>query len=158
MSPSPVLVLPRRSTMTGPVASALLAAIALASCASGAGQAAPASEVTITAAPSTEMGTLPPSTTAPAGTLSDAVLATIVADAAAATGVDPATVTVVSAKPVTWMDGSLGCPKPGVMYTQSVVPGFRVIVRAGDQKFDYRVGRGGTAKRCDSGMSVGSDG
>ena len=70
----------------------------------------------------------------------------------------PGAVTLVSVKPVTWMDGSLGCPKPGVMYTQSVVPGFRVIVRAGDRKLDYRVGRAGTAKRCDSGTSTGSDG
>ncbi len=85
-------------------------------------------------------------------------MAMIVADAATVAGVDPDAVRLVSVKPVTWMDGSLGCPKPGVMYTQSVVPGFRVIVRAGDQKLDYRVGRSGTAKRCDSGTSTGSEG
>jgi hypothetical protein len=82
----------------------------------------------------------------------------IVADAATIAGVDPDAVKLVSVKPVTWPDGSLGCPKPGVMYTQSVVPGFHVIVRAGDQKLDYRVGRAGTAKRCDSGASTGSEG
>jgi hypothetical protein len=81
----------------------------------------------------------------------------IAADAATVAGVDPASVVLVSVKPVTWMDGSLGCPKPGVMYTQAVVPGFQVIVRAGDRKLDYRVGREGTAKRCDSGASTGSE-
>ncbi len=101
---------------------------------------------------------MPSATKAPADTLADATLAMIVADAATVAGVGPEAVTVVSVKPVTWMDGSLGCPKPGVMYTQAVVPGFRVIVLAGDRKLDYRVGRAGTAKRCDSGTSVGSDG
>ncbi len=158
MSPSPTFVPTRRGAIAGPVASAVLAAVALASCSGSAGQSAPASAPAVSAAPSTGTGSLPPSTAAPADTLGDAVLAQIVADAAALTGVNEVEVTVVSAKPVTWTDGSLGCPKPGVMYTQAIVSGFQVIVQAGDRRLDYRVGRSGQAKRCDSGMSVGSDG
>jgi hypothetical protein len=139
------------------MASAVLAVVALAGCASSAAQSAPPATRPSTSAPTVEAPSLPVSTTAP-GTLPDATLATIVADAATVAGVDPASVTVVSVKPVTWMDGSLGCPKPGVMYTQVVVPGFRVIVKAGERTLDYRVGRAGTAKRCDSGTSVGGDG
>ena len=157
MSPSPTFVPTRRGAIAGPVASALLAAVALASCSGSADQSAPASAPAVSA-PSAEIGSLPPSTAAPADTLGDAVLAQIVADAAALTGVNEVDVTVVSAKPVTWTDGSLGCPKPGVMYTQAIVSGFRVIVQAGDRRLDYRVGRSGQAKRCDSGMSVGSEG
>lgn len=35
---------------------------------------------------------------------------------------------VSSLQAVEWPDGSLGCPQPGVMYTQMVTPGFRAIV------------------------------
>ncbi len=139
------------------MASAVLAVMTLAGCASSAGPSAAPSTGPTTAPTSSGIPSLPLASQAP-GDLPDATVAMIVADAAAVAGVDPADVTVVSVKPVTWTDGSLGCPKPGVMYTQIVVPGFRVIVKAGDQKLDYRVGRAGTAKRCDSGTWTGSDG
>jgi hypothetical protein len=140
------------------MASAVLAVMTLAGCASSAGPSAAPSAGTTAAPSSTGIPSLPPASKAPADTLADATKAMIVADAATVAGVDPGSVTLVSVKPVTWMDGSLGCPKPGVMYTQAVVPGFQVIVRAGDRKLDYRVGRSGTAKRCDSGATSGSDG
>lgn len=59
-----------------------------------------------------------------------------------------ATPEVVSAETVTWNDGSLGCPQPGQSYTQSLVEGMRVIVRAGDADYDYRFGRGDTPHLC----------
>ncbi len=30
---------------------------------------------------------------------------------------------------VTWNDGSIGCPKPGMMYTQALVPGYQLVLR-----------------------------
>jgi hypothetical protein len=158
MPSSLVLSPPRRGMPSLPMASAVLAVMTLAGCASSAAQSAAPSTAIGTVAPTAGIASLPVSSQAPASTLPDATLAAIAADAAGVTGVDPAKVVVVSVKPVTWMDGSLGCPKPGVMYTQSVVPGFRVIVRAGERTLDYRIGRGGTPKRCDSGSSIGSDG
>ena len=140
------------------MASAVLAVMTLAGCASSAGPSTAPSTGLTTAPSSMGIPSLPAASQAPAGTLADTTKAMIVADAAAVAGVDPDSVTLVSVKPMTWTDGSLGCPKPGVMYTQAVVPGFRVIVRAGDRKLDYRVGRSDTAKRCDSGASSGSDG
>lgn len=61
----------------------------------------------------------------------------IVADAAAHAGVDPSALTVLQSSAVTWSDGSLGCPRPGVMYTQSLVEGFRVILEANGVPLDY---------------------
>jgi hypothetical protein len=40
--------------------------------------------------------------------------------------VDPDAVTILEVKHVTWRDGSLGCPKPGMMYTQVITPGYLV--------------------------------
>jgi hypothetical protein len=61
----------------------------------------------------------------------------IVADAAGQPGVDPSALTVLQSSTVTWSDGSLGCPRPGVMYTQSLVEGFRVILEADGVHLDY---------------------
>jgi hypothetical protein len=158
MSFSPAFSLPRPGLPSRPMASAVLAVMTLAGCASSAGSSAAPSMGPRTAPTSAGTPSLPLASKAPGDTLAPATAAMIVADAAAVARVDPDAVTLISVKPVTWTDGSLGCPKPGVMYTQSLVPGFRVIVRAGDRKLDYRVGRAGTAKRCDSGTSTGSDG
>jgi hypothetical protein len=55
---------------------------------------------------------------------------------------------VLVAEPVTWPDGSLGCPQPGMMYTQALVPGYRVVLRAAGQALNYHAGRGGTPSFC----------
>ena len=47
-------------------------------------------------------------------------------DAASRTGIKRTELEVLSAEAVTWSDGSLGCPQPGMMYTQALVPGFRI--------------------------------
>ncbi len=46
-------------------------------------------------------------------------------------------------------DGSLGCPKPGVQYTQALVDGMRVVVTAGGRTYDYRFGTGDTPVLCE---------
>lgn len=63
-------------------------------------------------------------------------------------GIDTAGLKVVSASAVTWNDGSLGCPEPGVAYTQALVDGMQVIVEAGGERYDYRFGKGPVPKRC----------
>lgn len=37
-------------------------------------------------------------------------------------------ITVVSWEPVYWPDTSLGCPEPGMMYAQVIVPGYRIVL------------------------------
>lgn len=70
------------------------------------------------------------------------ILEGIVADAAKRAAVDPAAVTVLSAEQRTWGDSSLGCPQPGMYYTQVLVEGYQVIVSAGGVEYDYRAGAG----------------
>ena len=66
----------------------------------------------------------------------------VIADAARRAGTSAANVTVQSAQALNWPDGSLGCPQAGVMYTQAIVPGYRVLVVAGERRFDYRIPHG----------------
>jgi hypothetical protein len=42
------------------------------------------------------------------------------------TGVDPSSLTVTRAEPITWPDSSLGCPQPGIQYLQVLTPGYRI--------------------------------
>jgi hypothetical protein len=52
------------------------------------------------------------------------------------------------AETVTWADGSLGCPQPGMMYTQALVPGFRIVLNAGGQQLAYHASTAGHPTFC----------
>lgn len=81
----------------------------------------------------------------------NAILQPVLADAATQGGVNPSDVVVVSAEAVQWPDGALGCPQPGMMYTQALVDGYQIVVRAGDRELDYRVGGPGSFRICPAG-------
>ena len=63
---------------------------------------------------------------------------------------DPSAVTIVEAKAETFPDGSLGCPEPGMMYTQALVDGYRVIVEANGTQLDYRGSAPGKFRICEN--------
>lgn len=86
-------------------------------------------------------GTLPPA----------GILEPVLADAASRTGAPADGITVVSSEEVQWPDGSLGCPQPGMMYTQAIVDGYRIVVRAGEREIDYRVSGPGRFRVCGPG-------
>ncbi len=77
----------------------------------------------------------------------------IVADAAAKAGVEPAMFIVIAASAVTWSDGSLGCPEPGMFYTQALVPGYRVILEAAGTEYDYHASQRGNFSLCPAGRA-----
>lgn len=82
-----------------------------------------------------------------------ALLDKIRAELAGEQGVAAADVKVVSAKSVDWPNGAMGCPKPGRMYTQAIVPGYRIELEAGGKKFTYHAATKGGYKRCDNALS-----
>jgi hypothetical protein len=59
-----------------------------------------------------------------------------------------ADIKVVTEVAVTWPDGSLGCPKPGMMYTQALVAGYRIVLQAGDQVLNYHAAARGKPLFC----------
>ena len=79
-----------------------------------------------------------------------AIIDPIVADAAASLGVDPSAVKVISAEARTYGDSSLGCPRPGEMYTQAVVDGYQVIVEVNGTRLDYRGSGPGRFRICEN--------
>ena len=70
-------------------------------------------------------------------------------DLAATLGVDADDVEVVSVKEVTWRDGSRGCAEPGMAYTQALVDGSRITLRAGGRTYEYHAGGSQPPARCD---------
>jgi hypothetical protein len=58
-------------------------------------------------------------------------------DAAAHLGVSVADVRVERVEARQWPDSSLGCPRPGVMYSQIVTPGFLIIISGGGKTLEY---------------------
>ena len=59
-----------------------------------------------------------------------------------------ADIRVQSAQAVTWNDGSLGCPQPGMMYTMALVPGYRIVLEAGGQTYSYHGAEARPPKLC----------
>jgi hypothetical protein len=58
-------------------------------------------------------------------------------DLAKQLGIDPATITVVSASGVEWNDSSLGCAKPGQNYLQVITPGFLIRLDVKGKGYEY---------------------
>jgi hypothetical protein len=95
---------------------------------------------------------VPAANPGPSGTidLPTSVIDPVVAEIAADAGVPVEQVHVISAESVTFPDGSLGCPQPGMVYPQVLVDGYKVVAEAGGTTYDYR-GSGGTFRRCTTG-------
>jgi hypothetical protein len=54
---------------------------------------------------------------------------------------------------VTWRDGSLGCPQPGMLSTQALIPGWRMQLATGERKFDYHASEQGRVVYCPPGRA-----
>ncbi len=67
----------------------------------------------------------------------DEMIKAALEDAANRSTTPPADIKVISEEAVTWPDGSLGCPQPGMMYTQALVAGYRIVLQAGAQTLNY---------------------
>ena len=79
------------------------------------------------------------------------LLAKIIADLEGRLGPGGPAITVTRAEAVVWNDGSLGCPQPGVLYTQALVNGYWAVFVVGEQEYDYRVVGTGYFFLCERG-------
>ena len=82
------------------------------------------------------------------GEVPEAFLDAILEEAASLSSVDVDQILVIRAEAVTWPNGALGCPEPGMMYTQALVNGYWVVVQAGGQNYDFRIGSTGDFRLC----------
>lgn len=96
-----------------------------------------------------ELATVPPTLAPVVGEAPATLRESIEADLEQRTGVARADFEYVRAEAVMWNDGSLGCPQPGMAYTQALVPGYWIVIRAGGAEFDYRAAESGYFVLCE---------
>ncbi|MEX0916413.1 MAG: hypothetical protein WD397_05270 [Wenzhouxiangellaceae bacterium] len=60
-----------------------------------------------------------------------------VSDLARRLEIDEQEIEIVEAQFVTWPNSALGCPEPDMMYTQALVPGYRVRLSADGHAYHY---------------------
>ena len=77
-----------------------------------------------------------------------ALISQVTDDLVARTGAQRDQIFIRRAEAVTWNDGSLGCPEPGMAYPQVIVDGYWIELEHSGQIYDYRAGRGGQFKLC----------
>jgi hypothetical protein len=59
----------------------------------------------------------------------------------------------IAIEAVTWRDGALGCPQPDRLYTQALVPGWRVQVADDARRISYHASRSGFWLLCPAGRA-----
>jgi hypothetical protein len=84
------------------------------------------------ATPTAETSIVPPE--------AQAVVDQVIKDLAAQLNVTVDSITVVSVEAVEWPDASLGCPQPGMSYAQVITPGYRVVLEASGEQYEYHTG------------------
>ncbi|MDM8529051.1 hypothetical protein QUF58_12700, partial [Anaerolineales bacterium HSG24] len=58
-------------------------------------------------------------------------------DLAERLGLSTEVIKLLSFTVVDWNDGSLGCPKDGFVYVQSITPGYLIILEYHNQQYEY---------------------
>lgn len=152
----------------GRAALGLAAAILVAGC-SAAGSLStptPTGAASLTAAPSAPpagrpsdlpvqtppLATVPPSAEPVLGEAPAEVVAAARDDLAERIGSEAASAAVVlRSEAVTWPNGSLDCPRPGIYYQPIEVEGFQVVFDVDGTQYDYRTTGGGNVLACDRG-------
>jgi hypothetical protein len=135
------------------IASLLCAGLAAACAASGEDAKPPRAMAPPTRIPSPEGITmLPEGRPVSTAGIPGEVRRAVVADAAKRFKVAESAVVLTRAEQVTWPDASLGCPEPGTMYTQALVPGFRVVAKTTEGELLYHTDAHGDARNCDLGI------
>ncbi|MGH8875315.1 MAG: hypothetical protein ACRDVM_08725 [Acidimicrobiia bacterium] len=99
---------------------------------------------------------VPPADEPVVGEVPDELMQPVMADAAVRAEVEASQVEVVRAQAVQWSDGSLGCPEPGMFYTQAIIDGYWVEVEAGGERLDYRLDNRGNFRLCNQPIPPGT--
>ena len=69
-------------------------------------------------------------------------------DLAGRLNMEPANVRVSVVRPVLWRSGAIGCPEPGMSYTQALVDGLWITLAVGETEYRYHAKTGGKLFYC----------
>lgn len=98
------------------------------------------------------VATVPPTSPPVVGEAPANLVAATRADLAGRIGSEAAgAAVVVRSEAVTWPNGSLGCPQPGMYYQPIEVEGYHVVFDVDGTQYDYRATVGGNLLACEQG-------
>jgi len=89
-----------------------------------------------------------------AGEVPQAIMTAVYDDLTTSVNVPKETIAVTRAEAIVWSDGSLGCPQPGQVYTQAPVNGYRIVLEANNQTYDYHAAENGYFVLCQNSLPV----
>lgn len=105
----------------------------------------------LSAQPLSPAGSVASSKPLPSGSLAlpESIVDPVIADVAKLAGVPKERVLVEFAAAMSYPDGGLGCPEPGVAYPQVPVEGWRIVASVAGTVYDYRGSSKVRLRRCD---------
>ncbi|NCC35142.1 MAG: hypothetical protein EOM24_24490 [Chloroflexia bacterium] len=112
--------------------------------------ATPVPEATLPPQPRATPVPVPPTAPPVTGEAPAELLERLLADVSARTGAERDEIVIVRDEAVVWSDGSLGCPEPGMMYTQALVEGYHVVFDVAGVFYDYRVDSRDAFRLCEN--------
>ncbi len=83
-----------------------------------------------------------------APTTTTALVNRLAQDLAQRLSIDVQEVTLEKIEEVTWPDGALGCPAPGMAYITVLIPGYQVTLAAKGERYDYHAAENGDFVLC----------
>jgi hypothetical protein len=84
---------------------------------------------------------MPPSVTIPADAGLQDLIKKAKEDLAQRLAISVTQISLVEATEVEWSDSSLDCPQPGMAYLQVITPGYRILLEANTQVYEYHSNR-----------------
>jgi len=95
--------------------------------------------------PTASAPTVPPPTATPAPVNLTPAQKNAIQALAAALGIAVDQIKIISAEAVEWPDGCLGVSRSDMMCIQVITPGFRIVLEANGQQYEYHTNRDGSA-------------
>ncbi len=96
-----------------------------------------------------------PELTASTGEVPEDLLDLVIADLLGRLSAGAPDIELLRAESVVWNDGSLGCSKPGEMYTQAPIQGYWIVLATLGSEYDYRASETGFFLLCEQDFDLG---
>ena len=61
-------------------------------------------------------------------------------------------ISLIEVTEVEWSDSSLDCPQPGMEYLQVITPGYRILLQANNQLYEYHSNQDTYFVYCEDGV------
>jgi hypothetical protein len=82
-----------------------------------------------------------PSVTPPEEPGLQALITNVKTDLAGRLSIPLEEITLIEFTAVEWSDSSMDCPEPGMSYLQVITPGYRIILQANNNSYEYHSNR-----------------